>query len=147
MRERSGLVTLAALMGLSLAGCGGGEEALAHAAQACNEAMAKQSGRTDGEILATRRAAADTAAEAASADDRWSDLAKATSDWAAMTENLTDPDRSSSLEEAERLGERIEQVRSTLLAECRAANVAGGDVDDEILDEFTSLLDLPAWGG
>ena len=130
---------LAVLMGLTVSGCGGGEEALADASQACNEAMAKQSGESDEETVAARKAAADTAAEAAAADETWRDLAKATSDWAAMTENFPDPDLPTFLDDIQRFGERTEDVKSVLTAECRAAKAAGGDVDEEILDDFNSL--------
>jgi hypothetical protein len=87
-------VTLALSMAVAVSGCGSktvsttADNGTTIAAEACNQALAKQTGMSDDAIVARDKATADEAAKAAAINNKWQDLAKATSDWAVTRQDL-----------------------------------------------------------
>jgi hypothetical protein len=143
LRHLTALLVVAALS--ACGGGGGGEDeakaGLTQATQACNQALAKQRGASDDEVLVRDKATADLAAQAADANAKWRDLARAVSDWALTGQDLIEAtkklqsggDITSELSE---VGTRVDDARRSLVAACRGVKAAGGAVSEESLNDI-----------
>jgi hypothetical protein len=111
------------------------------AAQACTEALTKQTAMADANIVAHDKAVADKAAAAAVSNAKWNDLAKATSDWALTRQDLVTAttqlqagvDITAQLQQ---INTRVDDARRGLIAACRVVKASGGQVDEALLNSL-----------
>jgi len=111
------------------------------AAEACNEALTKQTGLSDDAIVAQDKVVADKAAKAAASNDKWKDLAKAISDWALTRQDLVNATKQLQsgvdvTQELQQIGTRVADARRGLIASCRVVKASGGKVDATLLNSL-----------
>lgn len=124
-----------------LPACGGGDDGLKAAAQACTGALTKQSGQSDDAMVARDKTIADMAAKAAVTSDKWKDVAKATSDWALTRQETVAATKTlqsggNITPELQQLPGRIADARRELIAACRGVKASGGNVNESLLNSI-----------
>ena len=134
MRHRCNSAIIIAAVTLTVTSCGGETEsgAVTVAAKACTVALAQEkSGQPELEVVDNRSSAAETAANAADLDPRWSQLASAASDWDQTTRDLfkaTSNAGDLNAIQVAQLTSDASKARRDIYSECQKVRAAGGSV-------------------
>lgn len=145
MNVRASLTVGSAVVALLLAGCSGSDaDNTDTAAKVCNDTLKQAGEEQDFEAMLKRDTEnADVAAELAQDDEQWDDLASAISDVAAVekeaqgaVEEMIADDTGVGMARAQEVLNDLTDAKRGLLSECRKVKAAGGEVSQDLLDNY-----------